>query len=275
MNKNTALYNIFVGILVGGGAILPGISGGVLCLVFGVYEPLMELLAHPKTGIKKHWFMFLFFGIGYLLGFLIFAVMIRALFEVSETLATWLVIGLLAGMFPSLYKDSNKTAVKGKNKFGIIAMVCGFLVYGGTVLPARLNLLGEITPGFWAFVFCGVLWGISFVIPGMTSSATLMALGLFLPLTDGIMKIDFSVILPWLVGLLGTVLLTARLINWLFTTHRTIMYRFVFGVAVASTLVIIPVKYISVLEGILSAVCFGLGLLGALYSAKLEEKYKQ
>lgn len=38
------------GILIGGGAILPGISGGVLCVVFGIYQPMMEILSIPFAG---------------------------------------------------------------------------------------------------------------------------------------------------------------------------------------------------------------------------------
>ena len=41
------------GAIVGIGAILPGVSGGVLCAAFGLYEPMMELLTEPKKHIKK------------------------------------------------------------------------------------------------------------------------------------------------------------------------------------------------------------------------------
>ena len=67
MNIKRILYNIFVGVLVGGGAILPGISGGVLCLIFGIYEPLMETLSHPKSALKKYIGLFAPFLLGYVL----------------------------------------------------------------------------------------------------------------------------------------------------------------------------------------------------------------
>lgn len=40
------------GVVVGFGAILPGISGGTLCVAFGMYRPLIETLSSLKTGIK-------------------------------------------------------------------------------------------------------------------------------------------------------------------------------------------------------------------------------
>ena len=44
------IVKIVFGALVGGGAILPGVSGGVLCVAFGIYRPMMELLSHPLKG---------------------------------------------------------------------------------------------------------------------------------------------------------------------------------------------------------------------------------
>ena len=42
--KNRALRDFLCGVLIGAGAILPGVSGGVLAVVFGIYRPLMEML---------------------------------------------------------------------------------------------------------------------------------------------------------------------------------------------------------------------------------------
>ena len=48
------VLGILQGMLIGLGAVLPGISGGVLCVVFGVYKPIMELLSNPFKTWKKH-----------------------------------------------------------------------------------------------------------------------------------------------------------------------------------------------------------------------------
>ena len=42
------------GMLIGVGAVLPGISGGVLCVVFGIYKPVMELLSDPFRKFRTH-----------------------------------------------------------------------------------------------------------------------------------------------------------------------------------------------------------------------------
>ena len=48
----------FQGAAVGTGAILPGISGGVLCVAFGIYEPMMALLSHPVKSFRVYYKMF-------------------------------------------------------------------------------------------------------------------------------------------------------------------------------------------------------------------------
>ena len=59
------LRDLLCGALIGAGAILPGVSGGVLAVVFDVYRPMMETLAHPGRGIQKYWHIFLPLGIGW------------------------------------------------------------------------------------------------------------------------------------------------------------------------------------------------------------------
>ena len=64
------LIRLFQGALIGLGAVLPGISGGVLCVVFGIYKPIMELLSNPFKALKKHARMLLPVLIGLVIGFL-------------------------------------------------------------------------------------------------------------------------------------------------------------------------------------------------------------
>lgn len=269
MNIRKSLYHVFVGALVGGGAILPGISGGVLCLIFGIYEPLMEVLSHPKSALKKYLGLFIPFLVGYLLGFWGLAGVIGWLFEKNELLATWLFIGLIAGMIPSIYKDSGRD---GRGPACWTALALGFGILFTILLVVRLDILPQVRAGFGAFVFCGVLWGLSLVVPGMTSSSTLMALDLFQPLTDGIAALDMGVVIPWAIGLAVTVLLCARLVNHLFKTRRGVMYHIVLGVAVASTVIIVPTEYAGAGELLLSLLCGAAGFVIAMAMEKLEKK---
>lgn len=59
----------------------------------------------------------------------------------------------------------------------------------------------SVTPNFWWYNFCGVLWGMSVVIPGMTSSSVMMALGLYQPMLDGLANLDLLVLSASLPGM--------------------------------------------------------------------------
>ena len=108
--KNSRIKNgimrIVQGIIIGAGAILPGISGGVLAVVFGIYRPAMELLTHPRRALQRYWRMLLAVGIGWAIGFLGGGSVILALFHQSETVATCLFIGLILGTLPDLWREA-------------------------------------------------------------------------------------------------------------------------------------------------------------------------
>ena len=117
MKTNVILKNLlylFQGAIIGVGAILPGVSGGVLCVAFGIYEPMMELLTHPIPTIRKHYKMFIPFTVGWLFGFVLLAKAVELLFSASAPIALMLFFGLICGTLPSLFK-STETEDPGKS----------------------------------------------------------------------------------------------------------------------------------------------------------------
>ena len=263
----TCLMLVISGILIGGGAILPGISGGVLCVVFGIYRPMMELLSHPRRAIPKYWRMFIFVGIGWLFGFWLFAGVTGAMFAFNETLAVWLFIGLIIGTVPSLWKEAG---AQGRTAGSYIAGALAFLAVLAVLLWVRFSPFQKVTPNWAWYIFCGVLWGISLIVPGMSSSSILISLGLYEPWAEGIHALDIPIIAWWLVGLIVTVLSMARLVNYLFEKRYSLAFHAVVGVVLASTLVIVPTQYAGIGEILLAVVCFVVGAAAAWLLSRLE-----
>lgn len=115
-------------------------------------------------------------------------------------------------------------------------------------MAVKFSSFAEMPANFWGFLFCGVLWGFSFIIPGMTSSSILMAVGLLTPLIDGIAQLDLAVLIPWGLGMVGVMALFARIVSRLFDTHYSIAYHAVIGIVLASTIIIIPTDFASTAE---------------------------
>ncbi len=255
------MIRLFQGIMIGGGAILPGISGGVLCVTFGLYRPMMALLSHPERNFLRYYRMFIPVAIGCGIGFFSFAKIIAIVFQASSLLAVCLFIGLIAGTFPKLYRDSGK---QGRGAASWIGFAAGFVFSFSSLLLSEFTFRADLQPGIWWFLFCGVLWGLSLVVPGMTSSSMLISLGLYQPMTEGIASLDPGVLIPMGAGILVVVALTAKLINHLFETRYGVSYHTIMGIVLASTIYIIPRAYGGLGETLLAVFCFAIGTAASL-----------
>ncbi|WP_298034773.1 DUF368 domain-containing protein [uncultured Dysosmobacter sp.] len=266
------LRDLLCGVLIGAGAILPGVSGGVLAVVFDIYRPFMEFLTHPKTALPKYWMWLPPLGLGWCVGFLGFAKGIALAFCSSTTVTTWLFIGLIVGTAPALLREAGK---EGRSASAWVSMaVCALAVFGGLFYISRI---AEVTvePNFWWYNFCGALWGMGVVIPGMTSSSVMMALGLYQPMLEGLARLDLLVLSASLPGMLLTIFLLARLVTWFFKRYYAVAFHGIFGIVMASTLVIIPTTYDGPGEMALSALCCGAGFLLAYFLARLDRRIQE
>ncbi len=266
------LRDLLCGVLIGAGAILPGVSGGVLAVVFDIYRPFMEVLTHPREAIPKYWRWFLPIGLGCAIGFLGFAKGIAAAIDVSSTVTTWLFIGLIVGTVPSLFRETGK---EGRSIGSWVSMaVCAGAIFFSLFYVGKVICV-TVEPNFWWYNFCGALWGMSLVIPGLTSSSVMMALGLYQPMLEGLARLDFLGLSACLPGMVLTILLLARLVSWFFRKHYSIAFHGIFGIVLASTLVIIPTSYVGAWEIVLSAVCCIGGFLLAYFMARLDRRIQE
>ena len=266
------LRDLLCGVLIGAGAILPGVSGGVLAVVFDIYRPFMEVLTHPREAIPKYWRWFLPIGLGCAIGFLGFAKGIAAAIDVSSTVTTWLFIGLIVGTVPSLFRETGK---EGRSIGSWVSMaVCAGAIFFSLFYVGKVICV-TVEPNFWWYNFCGALWGMSLVIPGLTSSSVMMALGLYQPMLEGLARLDFLVLSACLPGMVLTILLLARLVSWFFRKHYSIAFHGIFGIVLASTLVIIPTSYVGAWEIVLSAVCCIGGFLLVYFMARLDRRIQE
>lgn len=257
--KNNRVFQSIVyaiqGAIVGIGAILPGVSGGVLCVAFGIYEPMMALLTHPIKSFKTYYKMFAPFLVGWALGFVFLAKGVQALFAFSPEIALMLFFGLICGTVPELFKTSEKSDPSMSWTPFVLSLALAYLLFH----LLENGVAAAIAPSFLNYVLSGLLWGLSLIIPGLSSSSVLIFLGLYEPLTAGIGTLDFTVILPFLIGITGTVLLFARVISMLFDRHYAVISRVILGFVLASSLKILPSGFESSMTFILSLICFAAG----------------
>ncbi len=258
--KNIAQWLAYVlrGALVGVGGILPGVSGGVLCVAFGIYKPMMEVLANPVRGLRQHYQMFIPFILGGAVGFVALAGMIGKLFSQESTLVTATFVGLIFGVFPALFREAGQ---EGRSRSAWIALLLSSLFLPTFFLVLDSTQALNISPNWGWFFFSGILFGVGVIVPGMSSSSLLIFLGLYGPMSTGIGDLDFRVLIPVGLGVVASVLMMARGVQKLFARYYAVTFHCIVGFVFASTIPIIPRNFSSTGEALQSALCCGAGFL--------------
>ena len=256
------LLRVLQGALIGLGAVLPGISGGVLCVVFGIYKPVMELLSNPFKNFKTHVPRLIPVIIGGAIGFMGIANLLAFFLEKYPEPSVCLFVGLIGGMLPSLFREAGEQGrTRGSWISMVIAMAVIFALLGG------LNASSvQILPNFAWYLFCGFCLALSVIAPGMSFSTLLMPLGLYTPFVDGIGHLDFSVLIPGGIGAVVTVICLAKAVNALFDHFYSLAFHASVGIVIAATVMIIPFGSFaaSAAQCIVNLVCIVVGVAAAL-----------
>ena len=259
------------GMLIGLGAVLPGISGGVLCVVFGIYQPVMELLSSPFRNFRTHIPKLIPVLLGMGAGFLGVAKLLSFLLDAYPDPSVCVFVGLIAGMLPSLFREAGE---QGRSRGSYIAMAAAFAAVLALLLGLdRLSV--SITPNFGWYIFCGFCLALSVIAPGMSFSTLLMPLGLYTPFVSGLGHLDLSVVVPGAIGAVVTVLCLAKAVNYLFKRFYSVAFHAIIGIVVAATIVIIPFDGFasSAAECAVNAACHAAGFAAALALSRFNSKY--
>ena len=267
------LLRLLQGALIGLGAVLPGISGGVLCVIFGVYAPMMELLSHPLSTFKKNVRLLLPIVLGIGLGFLGISRILAFFLNTYPDQSVCLFAGLIFGMLPSLFREAGE---KGRSRGSFVSLGVAFAAVL-TLLCLLNSFTTAITPNIGWYVFCGFCMGLSIIAPGMSFSTLLMPLGLYTPLVDGIGKFDLSVLIPAGIGALLTILLLARAVNHLMERHYSLVFHAIIGIVTAATVVIIPFASFAggVIPALQNLVCLTAGIVCAVLLDRFNSRFEK
>lgn len=256
LKKNRWLILLLQGAIIGTGAILPGVSGGVLCVAFGIYEPMMQFLEHPIRTFKHHRGLFVPIIIGGLIGFVLLAKAVELFFSAYAAIAMALFSGLICGTMPHLFK-SNVERHPGKGWTGFIITLAFSYVFF-CVMESGMGA-GGLNPNFGWYIFCGAIWGLSMVVPGLSSSSLLLFMGLYQPMAAGIGNLDMAVCVPLGIGFVITIVLFARVMNRLLANHNAVVTKLILGFVISSIIMILPTEFSGLADVIISLVAFGIG----------------
>ena len=275
------IFRVIKGMVIALGFILPGVSGGVLAAIMGLYEPLLRFIAHIRHNFLKNFLFFVPVGIGGILGLVILSRPLEFLLERWPVIVLWGFAGAILGTLPALFRESTRNGPRDKTD---IAWLVGTAILGGIGLYL-LPLVGLSLPAnFFGFFIAGVLIALGVLVPGLSPSNLLLILGIFSAMLAGFSERNIvGVFLPIVLGAIAAMALFSKLMERVLDRYPSRVYHFIIGLVIASTILIVfptaseeaisyaGVTWQTILIAALTAL-FGLAL--GLWMSRLEDKYK-
>ena len=240
----------------GSADIVPGVSGGTVALVLGIYDQLIrnisqgahalkQLLTRDVAGgidtLKRIEWVWLFTLLGG-----IFAAII-ALSSVIETLLHEQPIRMSA-LFLGLILGSIWVAVRMlDNVDGIsIALMLGigatmFLLLGlRSDTEVADTALEVVTEPWWVFFLAGAIAICAMILPGISGSFILVMLGMYTEVLGAVNDRDFGVLIAFMLGCVVGLALFSTLLNWLLERYHRWVLAAMIGLMLGSTRVLWP-----------------------------------
>ena len=225
---------LLVGALIGAGGVAPGVSGGAIAVMLGIYDRMAHLAAHP-TEAARAWRFCVPMGLGILLGMVTLGRALALFFAAAPTAARCLFIGLMAGTLPSVWRAAARDGFRPRY-FGYAAL--GAAVGGALLCGFGLPKLPDPTAP--ALLLCGAIVGIGTAVPGVSSSFILLSMDAYGYVLAAIGGARPDFLPPMLSGFIVSVTLTVKLMDVLYRRCYSAVSFAVFGFLVASFVPVCP-----------------------------------
>jgi len=254
--------NFIKGIFIGSGAILPGISSGVICMVVGLYEELLNSVLNFFKDIKGN-IKFLFpIVIGAIIGIIIFSNIISYCFNYIPCQTKSLFIGLLLGSIYILAKSNLNTNTNKKSEY-ISFFICFILGIGLIYLENFININNEYISNTYNASFLissGFFMSIGIVVPGVSSTVILIILGVYSTYLSALSVVNMTVLFPMMLGAgIGSIIFMKIIQKFLNYFHAQTMFGII-GFSLGSVLILFP-EYSFNLESIIGIILLYLGFV--------------
>lgn len=231
-----SLFVLFKGFFIGGAMMVPGVSGGSMAMVLGVYNRLIYSIASFRKNPKKNILFLIEFCIGGLLGITLFSrFVIEPLLIAFPLPVSYFFLGAVAGGVPLIFKTA------GVKKFNFNVATCPLI---GIILVLLIGLIPEglFTPSdkfslvnSLLQVGCGIFVSAAFILPGVSISQMLLMLGLYHPLLNALKSLTgIFAFIPLGIGLMIGTLICAKFMEMAMEKFPQPTYLIIFGFLLGS-----------------------------------------
>ena len=234
------IKNYLKGIVVGFGGILPGLSGSVLLIIFGLYKEVINAFGTLNSNFKKNIKFLLPICLGMISGVLLFSKFIDFLLNEYELQTRFMFLGLVLGTLPLFYKEVKKEGFSNKYYLYILLFfVVGRIFIMSSSIDSQVDNLNVFSS-----IILGVIVAGSSIIPGIDTTVILSFCGLYEAYVGALSGIDLIILLPMLVGLIIGLILISKLMNLLVKWHYTLTFSIIFGLFISIIPSVLPNNFL-------------------------------
>ncbi|PRO65007.1 DUF368 domain-containing protein [Alkalicoccus urumqiensis] len=237
--------NLYRGFMMGICDIIPGVSGGTMALILGIYEQFIRAVSgFFSREWKRHLGFLLPLGAGMIAAIVALSNIINLLLEAFEQETFFLFTGLLIGILPLLIREGRfRQSFTIRHAFLIIGMAVFAYLVGAQAAADESSAAMQLgASNSWYFFISGWLASMAMLLPGVSGAFVLLLLGVYTTATDAlsITNPDFAVIALVGSGVIVGFILSSKGIRWMFHRYPTYTYASIIGLILGAAVVIFP-----------------------------------
>ena len=226
---------------------VPGISGGTIALLLGIYEELittigninLSLFKELNNGFYSFWkklngnfLLSLIVGIG--ISLLTFIKLTAYLFNEYPILIWSFFLGLVLATIFVIYK-----LVKSWNYINLIFVITSTFI---SFYIASINITADIGVNLAYIFICGIIAASAMIIPGISGALILVILGLYSTMINAVNNLEYDKIITFALGAIIGLLSFSKIIKWMFNKNSSLTYSILLGFVIGSLSEVWPWK---------------------------------
>lgn len=270
--------NLFlIGILIGTAMIIPGVSGGVIAVIFNVYDKMIYSLTNLFKNFKKNFIFLFILGMGIIIGAVWFSKIMMFLYTYHELPTKFAFIGLILGGVPFLF---NQIKLNTNKKVNFIALLISFLIsiilffISKNIYNIDLdNDSNSLIINVFKLFLAGIIYSVGKIVPGISGSFLLIIIGMY----EYVLKVisnPFSIglndvfkLIPFVLGLVFGIIVLLKIMDKMLKKRYRLVYSIIIGFVIGSIPAIIP--SINNFKDLLSGLI--ITIIGFIFSYKMSK----
>lgn len=239
------------GVVLGVAFVIPGVSGGTLAVLMGIYEELIEAASNFYKSIAdfKKYFMYLLpIGLGIIFSVAVFAKLIKFGLDKAPIITILIFLGMIIGGIPALVRNVKGTKINLKDMtlmlVGLIIVISMLIFHksNSNVVLTNMSITGYIT-----LFLVGAIAAVTMVVPGISGSFTLMLIGYYEPILNLVNDItsfknlgpNLILIFTFMLGVFIGIIFISKIIEWCLKHYKRETYYAIIGFVLSSIISVI------------------------------------